>query len=56
MIRCEVCNEAFSSQEEYDAHWKYILDTPIRQYNEMVKSIDMKMSEFINKRKKIKLD
>jgi len=50
MITCEVCNEKFNTQEEYDVHWKYILDTPMRQYNELVKEMEKKTLDLIRKR------
>lgn len=50
-IRCEACNEQFNSKEEYDAHWKYILETPERQYNEAVKEMEKKLTDLIAKDK-----
>ena len=48
-IRCEVCNEKFNSQEEYNSHWKYILETPMRQYNEAVEKMNERLLKIINK-------
>lgn len=50
-VRCEVCNELFDSQEEYDEHWRYILDTPRRQYNELLIETNKKLMALIKKNK-----
>jgi hypothetical protein len=54
MIRCEVCNEEFATQEDYEAHWKYILETPQRQYDEMVELNYQKILDLLNKREDAK--
>ena len=51
-IKCEVCNELFDSQEEYDEHRRYILDTPNRQCNELLTETKKKLIAFIKKDKK----
>lgn len=51
MIRCEVCNQEFNSQEEYEKHWKYILETPQRQYNELVEDMRKKLIDARDKKR-----